>query len=134
MHLYYACHAASQHKIDDQRRELEAGIKADPTNADILIGLYETSAHDPARRKQAMELIHAADKGFRETIAQQPSTPSPYNQDAWLIGNTEGDIDLAIQYSQNSIDLLKNSARRSAIERGRIFGHAGALLCRQRRF
>jgi tetratricopeptide (TPR) repeat protein len=109
MHLYYACHAAAQNKVDDQRRELDAGAKADPTNADILIGLYETSAHDPVRRKQAMELIHAADKGFRESIAQQPSNQIPYNQDAWLIGNTEGDFDLAIQYSQNSIDLLKNS-------------------------
>ncbi len=38
----------------------------------------------------------------------QPSDPRQYNQDAWLIGNTEGDFELAIQYSQNSIELLKN--------------------------
>jgi tetratricopeptide (TPR) repeat protein len=60
------------------------------------------------RRKLAMELIHVADKGFRENIAQQPTAPLPYNMDAWLIGNTEGDFDLAIQYSQNSLELLKN--------------------------
>jgi tetratricopeptide (TPR) repeat protein len=108
MHFYYACDHAAHDKLDDQRRELDEGAKCDPTNADILIGLYDTSAKDPARRKQAMELIRAADKGFRETIALQPSEPSYYNQDAWLIGNTEGDYELAIQYSQNSIELLKN--------------------------
>jgi tetratricopeptide (TPR) repeat protein len=108
MHLYYACYYAAQKKLDQQRQALDEGAKADPTNADTLIGLYETSAHDPARRRQALQLIHAADAGFREAIAQQPSGYTPYNQDAWLIGNTEGDHDLAIQYSQTSIGLLKN--------------------------
>jgi tetratricopeptide (TPR) repeat protein len=105
MHLYYACHAAAQNKIDEQRHELEEGVKADPTNADLLIGLYETSAHDPDRRKQALELIHAADQGFRESISRLPNDATAYNQDAWLIGNTEGDRDLAVQYSQQSLAL-----------------------------
>ncbi|HEY2826785.1 MAG TPA: hypothetical protein VGJ04_04235 [Pirellulales bacterium] len=108
MHLYYACSYAGENKPDERRRELDEGAKYDPTNADILIGLYETSVDNPARRKQAMDLIHVADKGFREAIAQQPTTSIPYNMDAWLIGNTEGDFDLAIQYSQNSLELLKN--------------------------
>jgi tetratricopeptide (TPR) repeat protein len=115
MHQYYAAHYASQHDAQQQQRELEEGAKADPSNADILIGLYTTSANDPARRKEALELIHAADKEFRETIAQQPSSFQPYNQDAWLIGNTEGDFDLAIQYSQTSIELLKNQGDESRI-------------------
>jgi tetratricopeptide (TPR) repeat protein len=110
MHLYYSCHYAAQKKLDQQRQALDEGVKADPTNADILIGLYETSADDPVRRQHALELIHTADKGFRETIGQQPNDFTPYNMDAWLIGNTEGDYDLAIQYSQTSIELLKNVA------------------------
>jgi tetratricopeptide (TPR) repeat protein len=70
--------------------------------------LYDTSANDPARRKQAMDLIHASDKLFREAIALQPADPLAYNEDAWLIGNTEGDFDLAIQYSQTSLELVRN--------------------------
>ncbi len=108
MHYYYACHQATQGKETEQKYELDQGAKYDPTNADILIGLYDTSANDPARRKQAMDLIHASDKLFREAIALQPADPLQYNQDAWLIGNTEGDFDLAIQYSQTSLELLRN--------------------------
>jgi tetratricopeptide (TPR) repeat protein len=110
MHYYYACHQAAQGNLSEQKRELDQGAKYDPTNADILIALYDISANDPERRKQAIELIHAADKLFREGIGLQPTDPLQYNQDAWLIGNTEGDFDLAIQYSKNSIELLKNQS------------------------
>ncbi len=105
MHLYYACHYAAQNKPEEQRRELEAGVKCDPTNPDILIGLYQLSAHDPDRRQHVMELIHAADQSFREDIARLPNDAQAYNEDAWLIGNTEGDFDLGIQYSQQSLAL-----------------------------
>jgi tetratricopeptide (TPR) repeat protein len=105
MHLYYACYYAALHKYDEQRRELEEGAKCDPTNPDILIGLYEISANDPARRKQVLDMIRAADAGYREEIYRVPNDPKAYNEDAWLIGNTEGDFDLAIQYSQQSLAL-----------------------------
>ncbi len=47
MHYYYACHQAAQGKENEQKYELDQGAKYDPTNADILIALYDTSANDP---------------------------------------------------------------------------------------
>src|SRR5262249_14321148 len=82
-------------------------IAQDPSDADVLIALYDTSADSPDRRKQAMELIQAADTKFREEMTKEPNNPEPYNEDAWLIGNTEGDHQSAIQHSQRSLELLR---------------------------
>src|SRR4029079_16687148 len=36
-----------------------------------------------------------------------PDEPTFYNQVAWLVANTEGDIDEAIRLSQKSVDLAR---------------------------
>ena len=104
---YYACHYQSHNQLSKANTYLDQAIKQDPLDADVLIGLYQTSADDPARRAKAMELIHSADENFRDKLKEQPSDDETYNEDAWLIGNTEGDYELAVQYSKRSIDLLK---------------------------
>jgi Tetratricopeptide repeat len=104
---YYACHYQSHNQLSKANTYLDQAIKQDPLDADVLIALYQTSADDPARRTKAMELIHAADENFRDKLKEQPSDDETYNEDAWLIGNTEGDYELAVQYSKRSIELLK---------------------------
>jgi tetratricopeptide (TPR) repeat protein len=105
MHFFYACDAAAHHQLDEQRKHLDQAIVHDPKDADVLIALFETSRDDPVRRKRALALIHDADEKFRADIAQQPNNFVLYNMVAWLLGNTVGDFDQAVQYSQKSIAL-----------------------------
>jgi len=43
-------------------------------------------------------------------IAAHPDDASQYNQYAWLIGNTEGNLDEAQKYSQKSLELMPDNA------------------------
>ena len=107
LHYFYACHYRTTKQADLERKHLDDAIEQDPFDADVLIALYENSANDEPRRSRAMQLIHAADEKFRAAIAQSAGEESPYNEDAWLIGNTEGDMELAVQYSRKSIELQR---------------------------
>lgn len=109
LNYYYACHYQVQKQLPLAQKHLDEGIKQDPFDADVLIALYDTSADDTARRASALELIRVADDKFRRDIAQTAGNEAPYNEDAWLIGNTEGDYDLAVQYSRRSIELFNRS-------------------------
>ena len=106
MHFFYACDAAAHHQLDEQRKHLDQAIAHDPKDADVLIALFETSRDDPVRRKRALALIHDADEKFLAEITQQPNNFVLYNMVAWLLGNTVGDFDQAVQYSQKSIALV----------------------------
>jgi tetratricopeptide (TPR) repeat protein len=45
---------------------------------------------------------------FQQEIDQDPTNPSPYNQWAWVVSNTEGDFQKAIRYSHRSLELNDN--------------------------
>ncbi len=55
-------------------------------------------------------MIRAATEEFRNQIQQSPDNATPYNQLAWLVGNTEGDYQEALRCSQKSIELRPNVA------------------------
>ena len=100
--------AAKQQGDDKAYAEfLKQGIKADPTDADVLIGLYKLPNQDPADLKQTKDLIAKAVEQSRNIIEEIPDDPMAYNQLAWLVGNTEGDFDEAIALSQKSIELKR---------------------------
>jgi tetratricopeptide (TPR) repeat protein len=90
-----------------QIEHLDKAIAEDPADADVLIALYRLSSDDPNRRKRTLELIEDAAVQFRNEVADAPEDPTAYNQFAWLVGNTEGDLDTAIHYSHRSIELLE---------------------------
>src|SRR5262245_57670557 len=94
LHYYQACDHGRKHEQAQQISQLDQAIKQDPLDADVLIALYQTSADSSERRKHTMELIQAADAKFRDEMAKQPNDPEPYNEDAWLIGNTEGNHEM----------------------------------------
>jgi tetratricopeptide (TPR) repeat protein len=107
MHFFYACDAAAHAHPDKEREELQRAITKSPDDVDVLIALYERSSSDQAERRRALELIQAADEKFRAALAQD--SVNTYNQDAWLIGNTEGNFDLAIQFSRTAVDLFSKN-------------------------
>lgn len=107
-HFYRACDYGRRQMPSEQIDQLNQAIKLDPSDADVLIALYETSADSPDRRKEVMKKIHAADAKFHDEIAAKPNDFEAYNEEAWLIGNTEGDHEQAIRYSQRSLNILRD--------------------------
>ncbi|HEY2881775.1 MAG TPA: hypothetical protein VGJ15_05065, partial [Pirellulales bacterium] len=108
MHYFYACHFESTHDRQKQREHLELAIAKDPGNVDVLIAMYHESADDAARRQSVLEKIRAVHENYHRQIINMPIEANTYNDDAWLIGNTEGDFDQAVAYSHKSLELTVN--------------------------
>lgn len=107
MWFFRSCEAQAKGDLKSQIDLLDKGIAADPTDADVLIGLFHLPNQDDDRRAQTKELIRKAAEQSRGTIDEFPDDPTAYNQLAWLVANTEGDFDEAIQLSLKSIDLKR---------------------------
>jgi tetratricopeptide (TPR) repeat protein len=115
MHFYYACHYRKKNELARMRKHLDQGIEADPEDADILIAMYDDSVDNAERRKRVMTRINTIAEQFRGQITQTaseeaPYQANPYNQYAWLIANTEGNYDLALQYSHKSLEIMPDTA------------------------
>ena len=77
----------------------------DPSDIDVLIACYRLPDQTPEYRKKVMDLIRQATEDIRVEIAAGPDNAEYYNQFAWLIANTEGDLDEALKYAQKSLEL-----------------------------
>jgi tetratricopeptide (TPR) repeat protein len=110
MHYFFAMDHREKGDLAKTIEHLDQAIAADPTDADALIGLHRLPNQDEARRQRTSELIKAAADVFRKQISQSPEDSTPYNQFAWLVGNTEGDYAEALRYSQKSLELAPNAA------------------------
>lgn len=105
MHYFFACHWKAKGDMVKQREELDKAVKAEPSDVDVLIACYRLPDQPPGHHAEIVALIQKAAEATRQEIAEDPDNPSPYNQFAWLIGNTEGDFDEALRYSQKSLEL-----------------------------
>jgi len=105
MHYFLACHYASDGDQARQLEELDKAIAIDPPDLDALIARYRLLEATPADRGRVLQLIQASAKELEGFIIDDPENPTWYNQYAWLVGNTEGDLDKALRYSQKSIEL-----------------------------
>jgi tetratricopeptide (TPR) repeat protein len=110
MEYFHACAAATEGNTAAQRQHLERAVGHDSTDADVLIALYRLSSEDAEFRAEAMEKINQAARHFLDRIRESPDEPTWYNQYAWLIGNTEGDFDRAVEMSHKSLELRPDSA------------------------
>lgn len=107
MHYFYACHLTAPGDHKKRVEHLLQAIEADKTDADVLIALYRDTDLDSAQRDKTRESITAAADEFRGKIQQDPDNPSPYNQLAWLLANTDGDRNEALRCSQKSLELVR---------------------------
>jgi tetratricopeptide (TPR) repeat protein len=110
MCFYFANHALRQKNEPEARKLLEQAIENDNQELDVLIALYRLSAQEPARRAQLVEMIEAVVDKCRTAIDDGPDEPVNYNELAWLVANTEGDIDEAIQLSEKSVEMVRAGA------------------------
>lgn len=121
MHYYRSLDAARDGRRDERLEHLERAVAADPTDADVLIGMYRIPNPTEAHRQKTMRLIGEAAAVFEKDIAAQSTMHNvnpalakfklgiAYNQYAWLIGNTEGDTQKALEYSKKSNKLRPES-------------------------
>ncbi len=107
---YLACDAESKKEIAKQREYLDKALEQDKADVDALISAYRLSAADAKWRADVIELVKKAVDETRRAIEDAPDDPTNYNQLAWLVANTEGDLDEAIRLSQKSVDLARSSA------------------------
>jgi tetratricopeptide (TPR) repeat protein len=102
---YLACHAHSQGDAAGRRELLKKALDEDDKNVEVLIGLYQATADDAEARAVLMELIDRTIETCRGAIEDSPEEPTYYNEIAWLVANTEGDFDEAVELSQKSVEL-----------------------------
>jgi tetratricopeptide (TPR) repeat protein len=119
MYYYYGLHWESQGDRKQQRDNMERAIKEDPASINALIGYYNLPDLTPAEKKKAAELIKSAADQVRESIRSFESPPddprenayaamreaNDCNQFAWLIANTEGDLDESLKYARRAVEL-----------------------------
>ena len=106
---FQACHWESRKDTAKQRQFLEKALQVDDADLDVLIACHRLPGQTPEFRAKIKRLIGNAAAGLREEIVEEPNDPAGYNQFAWLVGNTGGDLDEALRYSQKSIELSPNS-------------------------
>ncbi len=102
---FLACHAESQEDYEQQRAHLDTAIKGDPENPDLLIAMYRMKNVDEAYRKSTLARIRKSSKTLESKIQETPDSPHSYNHWAWLISNTEGDFQQAVDYSLRSLEV-----------------------------
>jgi tetratricopeptide (TPR) repeat protein len=115
MWFYLSCQAASQNDLVNQRQNLDKALQQDRKNIEVLIGLYQLTGNEPQKRAEIVKLIKDVMDYCRGQI-EEAAEEHPYynqvvstynNQIAWLVANTEGDLDEAIRLSHKSIELSR---------------------------
>ena len=93
-----------------ERQALDKALDEYPEEIDTLIAYYHFPGLSPTDKERIVGLIKGALKKLQQRIDREPDEPNPYNEYAWLVANTEGDLLRATRYSKRSLDLDFDSA------------------------
>ena len=135
MHYFWAEHYRQNGNREKQIESLDKAIEADPNDSDVLIALYRLPRADKQRRERTSELIRRSVQNYEKQIQELRSSggfnqrgdiATALNQVAWLVGNTEGDMEKAVRQSRRSLELIPHSAA-SLDTLGRCYYAAGDL-------
>jgi hypothetical protein len=103
--LYFrSCAAADRGDAAGRRRLLEEALQAHPRDVDVLIAIYHLPDSSPQQRGLAQALVGKALARIDEEIQALPDDANGYNEYAWLVSNTEGDVAKATRYSRRSLE------------------------------
>jgi tetratricopeptide (TPR) repeat protein len=103
--FYMACYYETQKQYDKQRESLQKAIRLYEDDPDVLIAMYRSKDADPAYREQTLTRIREMTERVKQISDQDPDTPTWHNELAWLIANTEGDYQKAVEHSLRSLEL-----------------------------
>lgn len=101
--------AARNGEHDAARKLYLDALALDTHDADVLIAIYRLPKLTEVQREANRKNIREALALFQDQIHSDPEDSQGYNQYAWLVANTEGDFDLALEYSLKSVELKPSS-------------------------
>ena len=104
-HYCSACYWASKNDVARQRAALDKALEADPEDLDSLIACYRLPGQSAEFHAKTVNSIKDLAVKLHDAISADPRNPFMYNQYAWLVGNTEGDLDEAVRCSLKSVEL-----------------------------
>ena len=105
MNYCRACHWAEQKDPVKQLHYLELALQADPGDADALIACYRFPNPTPQFRERTLKQIQQATAAARTEMNDDAKKSLACNRLAWLVCNTEGNLDEALRASQTSLEL-----------------------------
>lgn len=117
MHYYLACHSRSEGRLEDEVSHLQDALKVEPEDIESLIAMYRAKGANKEVKAENLDQIRKVSAKLLQDIrlAEVPNRLNPNrgavssnlltdeNQFAWLVGNTEGDIDEAIRRSEHTV-------------------------------
>jgi len=103
MHFFDACAAAQRGDAAARRRAVEQALVASSKDVDALIAAYTLPDNTPEQRAEVVKRIKAALELIDSEIQAVPDDANGYNEYAWLVANTEGDVEKAMRYSKLSL-------------------------------
>ena len=135
MYFFYSEHHRLRGEREKQIEYLNLAIKASPTDADVLIAMHRLPRADKKWKERTSKLIAEAVKSFENRLKplkaagefeNRADAATYLNQVAWLVSNTEGDFQKAIQQSRRSLELRPASGG-SLDTLGRAYFAAGDM-------
>lgn len=109
MNYYLACHWEAQGDRPKQLQCLELALANDPKEVDSLIAAWQLPDVPADFRIKVQLLIERATGELRRDLGNPPEDADACNLFAWLVGNTHGNLDEALRYSQRSLELAPNN-------------------------
>ncbi len=135
MHYFWSEHHRQNGDREKQKASLEKAVAAYESDADVLIAMHRLVRADAKWKAKTSKLIATAVANYETRIQQMRASgefeqreriSTLLNQVAWLVGNTEGDFEKAVQNSRRSLELRPHSAG-SLDTLGRCYFAAGDL-------
>jgi len=88
-----------------RRRDLlERSVAINDRDVDALIALYRLEPASAEQRAAVAERVRNALRRIENEIDALPDDPNGYNEYAWLVSNTEGDLEKATRFSRTSLE------------------------------
>lgn len=127
MHYFVSLDHSSRNEFDLAKQALQKGVDANQEDADLLIAMFQLPTDDKAWKKKTGELIDKAADGFKGMIEQMQRLTDETDQEshlseaknmqamfcnqyAWLVGNSQGDVQDAIRMSKRSLEIRPEAA------------------------
>jgi hypothetical protein len=108
---YFAsCAAAARGDAAAHRRLLEEALRQPAREVDALIAFHALASADPREKADAAARVTRTLERLEDEIRALPDEPNGYNEYAWLVANTEGDVKQAIRYSKKSLEISVDNA------------------------
>jgi len=103
MHYFESCAAGLRGDQAGRRKALEQSLRAYAKDVDALIGLYTLPDNTAKQKADAVAWIRRALEQIENEIQALPDDANGLNEYAWLVANTEGDVQKALRYSKQSL-------------------------------